>query len=84
MAPDRAALGDLFQRVTPPLQPHLHDHRFFGDPRGAGDFKVEGVEWKEHRTRRRRRSHRSQKPIWIAPFHKRCAGSHAHSGTATT
>ena len=41
MATRLAALGDLFQRVPPPLQTHLGNHRFFSHPWGAGDFDID-------------------------------------------
>ena len=74
VAAHRATLGDLFQRIAPPLQAHLGNHAFCGDPRRAADLNVEGIERKKRRTHRKGRRHHRAKPVGISGFDDPGAG----------
>ncbi len=76
--PDHATGSDLLDRVAPPLQAHLGDHRFLGDEGRPGDFEIEGVKREQRFARPHRGGHRGEKPVRVAAFDKTCAGCNAH------
>jgi len=62
------------QRVAPPLQTHLGDHRLLGDPWRAGDFDVEGIEREEQLARLKGRRHGRAKAPWVGALYHGGAG----------
>jgi hypothetical protein len=79
-----APCPDLLQRVAPPLQAHLGDHRLLGDPGGAGDLHVEGVEGEEDGARLGGGRQGREEAVGVGAFDEVGAGGEAHAGRART
>ena len=75
---------DLLQRIQPPLQAHLGDHRLGRHPGRTRHLDIERIEHHQVAAPVGRRGHRRQEPVRIAPAHQLGAGLDAHSGRTTS
>ncbi len=66
VAAGRRAREDLRDRIPPPAQADLGEHRLGGDPGRAGDLEVEGVERHQPAAPVRRGDHRRAPAVGIA------------------